>query len=181
MRKTAQVLLIFIIFCLLLWGGILFFKKQKILFTKNNLGKSLAAQLLLLPDHSQKKFSLNDKNFSFEIVNSDASRIQGLSGRDEIGADGMLFIFPRPGYHAIWMKEMRFALDLIWLDQDGRVIDLDRNVLPPGEGKTASANVGILPIYKPNQPAGMVLEVPGGFVNSQAISLNNQIELINSE
>jgi uncharacterized membrane protein (UPF0127 family) len=181
MKKTAQVLLIFIIFCLLLWASILFFKNQKILFTKNNSKKSLVAQLLLLPDHSQKKFALNDKIFSFEIVNSDASRIQGLSGRDEIGADGMLFIFPRPGYHAIWMKKMRFALDLIWFDQDGRVIDLDHNVLPPDEKESTSANAGILPVYKPKQPAGMVLEVPAGFINGQAISLNNQIELINSK
>ncbi len=181
MKKAARFLLMSLVFGLLLWAGILFLKKQQALVFKNKSEKNLAAQLLLLSDQSQNKFSLNNKVFSFEVVNSETSRVQGLSGRNEIGADGMLFVFSKPGYHGIWMKEMHFALDLIWFDRDGQVIDLHQDVLPPSNVENTFINTQTLSVYKPKQPAVMVLEVPAGFVSSQSVNLNSQIDLINSK
>ena len=44
-------------------------------------------------------------------------RSQGLSGRPNLAAGtGMLFVFEQAGSYAFWMKDMRFPLDMVWID-----------------------------------------------------------------
>lgn len=56
--------------------------------------------------------------FKVEIVVSPAAIVQGLSGRPKLdeGA-GMLFVFPNVSRQSMWMIEMRFPLDIVWLDE----------------------------------------------------------------
>lgn len=84
-----------------------------------------------------------------EVLNTDAERIKGLSGRSEIGdADGLLFVFPKADYHGIWMKDMKFPIDIIWISEDWKVIGIDKNVQPDSYPK----------IFKPSRPARYVVE-----------------------
>ena len=63
------------------------------------------------------------------LLADDASdRSRGLSRRGDIPGDGLLLEWDAPGRHPIWMMDMRFSLDLIWLEQDGRVVDVLTNV-----------------------------------------------------
>ena len=66
----------------------------------------------------------------------------------------MLFIFPTPAPRAFWMKDMRFALDIIWIGSDLRVVDITENALPESYPAT----------FSPRAPAQFVLEVPAGLV-----------------
>ncbi len=44
--------------------------------------------------------------------------MQGLSGRESMATgEGMLFIFPTLTTRSMWMPEMRFAIDVVWLDE----------------------------------------------------------------
>jgi uncharacterized membrane protein (UPF0127 family) len=64
-----------------------------------------------------------EKCFSVEIADTPDERMQGLMGRaglDE-GA-GMLFIFDEEGNHSFWMKDMKFAIDIVWIGQDMEVV-----------------------------------------------------------
>jgi uncharacterized membrane protein (UPF0127 family) len=66
-----------------------------------------------------------------EVVDTPASREQGLSGRSELKDDeGMLFIFEHPGKYGFWMKDMTFPIDIIWINQDGVVVHIEREVTP---------------------------------------------------
>lgn len=66
-----------------------------------------------------------------EVADTDAERILGLSGRNELPRDqGMLFVFPTSDRHGIWMKEMNFPIDVIWLDEEMRVVHIEREVRP---------------------------------------------------
>jgi len=66
-----------------------------------------------------------------EIANSPEERTQGLSGRKKLEKiDGMLFVYPETDYHRIWMKDMNFPIDIIWIDEDLTVINIERNVHP---------------------------------------------------
>ena len=66
-----------------------------------------------------------------EIAATPASRSAGLSNRHELrGIDGMLLKWDAPGRHPIWMAGMRFPLDLLWIDGDGRVLSFLSNVRP---------------------------------------------------
>ena len=60
-------------------------------------------------------------SLSVLIANDAMDRSRGLSRRDHIPGDGLLLVWDVPGRHPIWMTDMRFPLDLIWLEQDGRV------------------------------------------------------------
>src|SRR3990167_4883700 len=68
---------------------------------------------------------------SAEVVDEPAELAQGLSGRDSLlSGNGMLFVFPNVDYHAIWMKDMKFPIDIIWLDENKQVVDVVESATP---------------------------------------------------
>jgi uncharacterized membrane protein (UPF0127 family) len=73
----------------------------------------------------------NGKTIVAEVAQTQGSREQGLSGRDGLSdGEGMLFIFDTPGRYAFWMKDMTFAIDIIWIAEDGTIVYSEKNVLP---------------------------------------------------
>lgn len=67
---------------------------------------------------------------NLEIVDTDDLRKQGLSGRGSLEG-GMLFVYDEPSKdHCIWMRDMNFAIDIIWLNESKSVIDIKESVLP---------------------------------------------------
>src|SRR5258706_3224612 len=84
------------------------------------------------PQPYQDKLQVASTPLCVQIVSSIADEATGLGGRDSMSADqGMLFKFtakdPKPGF---WMKDMRFDLDLIWIN-NGRIIGITKNVPAP--------------------------------------------------
>ncbi len=112
---------------------------------------------LSLTDRQKITVLHQEKRHIFEVVNTNASRTLGLSNREEIGADGMLFVFPSKNHWVFWMKDMHFDLDLIWL-LDGKVMDISTQVAAPSKGTSLAQ----LKQYLPKTQVNMVLEVPAG-------------------
>ena len=92
--------------------------------------KSEQTSLLNLPDHSIIELQLKEQTLKVELVNTPASIMQGLGGRESLETDGMLFVFDQPAVQAFWMKAMRFPIDIIWLS-NGQIVSVERNVQPP--------------------------------------------------
>jgi len=68
---------------------------------------------------------------NLEVANTDATRVMGLSGRENMEENsGLLFVFPKPGKQCIWMKDMNFALDIIWLDSGKKITAIKKDVKP---------------------------------------------------
>ena len=66
-----------------------------------------------------------------ECVVSDQARTRGLSGRPALpSAHGMLFIFDHVSRQSMWMIEMKFPLDIIWLDEQMTIVNITRNAPP---------------------------------------------------
>ena len=56
--------------------------------------------------------------FSVECVVSPSALQKGLSGRESLEEGcGMLFIFPSLKKQSMWMPDMAFSLDIVWLDE----------------------------------------------------------------
>lgn len=92
-----------------------------------------------------------------EMAATPAARAAGLSNRDELhGVDGMLLKWDAAGRHPIWMAGMRFPLDLVWIDGDGRVLAVAPNV-PPCRAEPCM-------LFEPEgrATAVAVLELPAG-------------------
>lgn len=68
---------------------------------------------------------------SLERAETNAAREQGLSGRYGLAGDqGMLFVFDGIGRQCMWMKDMKFSIDMLWLDTSGTVTKIEENLSP---------------------------------------------------
>lgn len=106
------------------------------------------------PPYPTAQVTLAGTELQVEVANSFERRAQGLSGRAELPAGhGMLFPYSRPDRYGFWMHGMRFDIDIVWI-RGGQVVDVTsrapHRVAPP------------LPVYRPREPADLVLEVPAG-------------------
>ncbi len=106
-----------------------------------------------------------------EVADDPITRAKGLSGRASLPEfGGMLFLFDRPDSYSMWMKEMRFALDIVWM-REGVVVDIEENVDAPGENVSESS----LPIFAPDVAADSVLEVNAGFLQKRNIKIGDRV------
>lgn len=77
---------------------------------------------------------------ALERADTPETREQGLSGRKYLNdLTGMLFVFEGPQPACMWMKDMVFPLDMLWLNQDDKIIKLETNVQPNSYPQTFCA------------------------------------------
>jgi len=90
-----------------------------------------------------------------EVAADDETRAQGLMYRDRIPPGiGMLFLFAQSGDYPFWMKNTLVPLDMIWIDDQKRVVHVEANV-PPCQADPC-------PSYPPHAQAKYVLELAAG-------------------
>jgi len=78
-----------------------------------------------------KTISLNGREIRAEVAKSAGEFVKGLAGRPCILKDqGMLFTFKRPGRYAFWMKDMKFPIDIIWIDAGKKIVGEEIDVRP---------------------------------------------------
>jgi uncharacterized membrane protein (UPF0127 family) len=66
-----------------------------------------------------------------ERAEDQAAWEKGLSGRAGLKPDkGMVFVFPIESKQCFWMKDMRFPLDMVWLDDSKAILKIESNVTP---------------------------------------------------
>ena len=106
-----------------------------------------------------------------EVADTMTSRSQGLSGREPLPSDGgMLFAFSKPGNYGFWMKDMKFALDFVWVN-GATVVGMNENVPTEPNGNILTYNH-----YYPPEPADKVLEVNAGTVARLGIRVGDTLE-----
>ena len=65
--------------------------------------------------------------YQIELAQTPAQRRQGLMYRQQLDSrQGMLLVYPQVGDHRIWMKNMRITLRVYWIDEDFKVISVQR-------------------------------------------------------
>ena len=101
-----------------------------------------------------KYAELAGQKIKIELAQSKEEQERGLSGRETLPeGEGVLFIFENSAQHLFWMKDMKFAIDIIWIDADGKVVYIKKSVTPDTYPE----------VFKPTQNAKYVLEVLAGF------------------
>ncbi|HET8581238.1 MAG TPA: DUF192 domain-containing protein [Candidatus Paceibacterota bacterium] len=95
------------------------------------------------------------------VATTSAEWARGLSGTLPLPADqGMLFEFDHDDFWHIWMKDMTYPLDILWLADDGAIIHIAAGVAPDTYPQQ----------FTSEQPARMVLELPAGFVEKHGVA-----------
>ena len=121
----------------------------------------VAAPLAACSDEGKLVLHTATGNYSFnvEVVDTDATRAQGLMYRQELADDaGMLFDFKQEQRVSFWMRNTFIPLDMIFVDAKGVVKNIHVNARP--HDPTGIPSDG---------PVQYVLEIPGG--RSVAIGL----------
>jgi len=114
---------------------------------------------------------IGDWTLKLEIADTDAKKERGLSGRAPLEEDeGMLFAYDKPGFYHFWMKEMNFPLDLVWLDQNKKIVDISYDLTPETYPKTFTGKA----------PAQYVLEIKAELAKKHYLKEGDTLEIINN-
>lgn len=112
------------------------------------------------------KISAAGKMFDAEVADTNELRQKGLSGRKSLDADkAMLFTFDAPDYYGFWMKNMKFPIDIIWLDAARKIIYMEKDVRPESypEG------------FRPDKKASYVIEFSAGIADELGLRLGDTV------
>lgn len=91
---------------------------------------------------------------------------QGLSGRSFMPIDeGLLFDFGAYAKHCMWMRDMRFILDIIWLDNSKTINHIESNVTPKTYPNT----------YCGNGDSWYVIEVNAGVARMAKLKIGQKL------
>lgn len=109
---------------------------------------------------------IDGKELRVEVANTSKKRIRGLAERENMGdISGMLFDFPVFGKHGIWMKDMNFPIDIVWLN-NAKIVDISPNVSP---------ELGTDFIFYPRENANYVLELPANFTKENDLQIGEEV------
>jgi len=106
--------------------------------------------------------------FTVDVVDTEIERAQGLSLRESLATnEGMLFIFEKPGMYSFWMKDMSFPIDIIWIDENLKVVYIKENAMPQSFPE----------IFTPSVSAMYTLEVIASTTEKKKIKIGDDVNL----
>jgi len=118
---------------------------------------------------------IDDIPLEVQIADNEPLRIRGLMFQDPLPPDqGMIFVFNQPGLYSLWMLNMQFSLDMIWFDQDGKIVHMEKDVPPCKTPLEIAACQSIIP----DEMAVYVLEVTAGFIDENNITTDSILNII---
>ncbi len=100
--------------------------------------------------------TIDGRNFKVAVAASQQEREVGLSETKSLSQNqGMIFLFEKPGYYSFWMKNMKFPIDIVYINNN-TIVTIKNNAAPPKNNNES------LTIYTPTTPSDKVLEIQAG-------------------
>lgn len=135
---------------------------KKVVFTKDDKWQDIY--------QNTKLMTIGDVEVNASIAKTWPERITGLSGTPYLPDEVVkLFVFDSPGLHSIWMKDMKYAIDIIWLSEEGDIVYITKNATPESYPEN----------FIPDQVAYFVIETNEGFVDRHNIKKGEKVSLPN--
>lgn len=148
------------------------------LFLRENirliLGAAVVIFLLLILltfifSRKSTKVTVEGQTFSVKVAKTDKEKQIGLSDTKKLDKNkGMLFVFDNPDYYAFWMKNMKFPIDIIYINGD-KVTYVVHDAPAPTDSN--------LPIYQPNEKSDKVLEINSGLSKTYDIKAGSPVKI----
>ncbi len=102
------------------------------------------------------------------VADNIPERIKGLSGTPFLPHNVVkLFAFGAYGEHSIWMKDMNYAIDIIWANKEGEIVYIEEDVSPDSYPKS----------FASPEPAWYVIETVSGFSKENDITVGDKVRL----
>jgi uncharacterized membrane protein (UPF0127 family) len=127
---------------------------------------SLAADLQRFPISELTIISATGKHrFKVEVAETPAQMTQGLMFRRSLAPDaGMLFDYKEPTAATMWMRNTLIPLDMLFVDAQGRIVDIHQRAVPQSLDVIAAA-----------APVRAVIELNGGTAARLGIAPGDQV------
>ena len=107
--------------------------------------------------------------FTVDVAITPKEKDVGLGFRKSLAENrGLLFVYTNKERYPFWMRDMRFPIDILWID-DRTIVDISKNV------PVSDKPVNQLPIYRPTVPVDKVLELPAGTSDRVGITVGDKI------
>ncbi len=113
---------------------------------------------------------LKNKVIHVDLALTGEEQTKGLSIKNTMKEDeGMLFIFKTSEKYPFWMKDMKFPIDIIWINSDHKIVHIEKNLQP-------CILFLLCPTYSPNADSLYVLEVVSNYTNKNNISVGDKVD-----
>ena len=166
MKFIFKIWILIILFILLICS-IIFFPIRQTEVSKTNF----IASSSFFSNYPQGSVIIEEtgQRISVAIADTTQHRVQGLSDAPAIPIGmGMLFLFEKEEQHPFWMKDMKYAIDIIWLDKNSRIIYIERELKLDTYPKSFDAPL----------PSLYVLEMKAGESNKLNINIGDYLSII---
>ena len=111
---------------------------------------------------------IGDQSVQASIAATAEERRQGLSNTPVLPNDvEKLFVFSTAGQWGFWMKDMNYAIDILWVNEAGRVVHIAPDVAPETYPES----------FTPPEPARYVIETVAGFTTRHDITVGTSVVL----
>lgn len=114
--------------------------------------------------YRQTVITVNGLELAADIAETNDQRTLGLAVKDTLNEnEAMLFVFSTERAHSFWMKNMKFPIDIIWLDADKEVVHIENSLVPCLPDSSCQT-------YEPNADSLYVLETVAGFAQKYNVT-----------
>jgi len=119
------------------------------------------------------KISIDGTILDVQIADTPDRMTEGLQFQKPLPYNqGMIFVFSEPQIVAMWMKDMQFPLDMIWFDNNGNVVHIEKNLPPCTDNSPCQ-------VYDGNrQNTKYVLEVTAGFADKFNVTERSKLAIL---
>lgn len=127
--------------------------------------------LSLLFGHKSSIITINHHSFIVDIAKTEQEKEIGLAKYAFLPENhGMYFPFDHPDYYTFWMKNMKFPIDIIFLDHN-RIVAIFPSVASPKKGQKD------LPTYQTPSLSDAVLEINAGLSKKYNFRVGDSVQL----
>jgi len=113
---------------------------------------------------------INSHVFSLYLAKNSQEQEVGLAKYNKINKNqGMLFIFQKTDYYSFWMKNMKFPIDIIFINKN-TIVDIFQNVPSQKDNNN-------LPTYTTGEKADEVLEINAGLSKEYKIKIGDKVTI----
>ena len=118
----------------------------------------------------QARVIVNGFELTTDLAITADQKAEGLAVKDHLKEnEGMLFVSEQSSRQSFWMKDMKFAIDIIWLDSNRVVVHIEHNLQPCVSDLDC-------PLYSPDKNALYILETVAGFSQKHNVNTGTQMD-----
>ena len=125
----------------------------------------------------QARVIVNGVELTADLAITEEQKAEGLAVKDHLKEnEGMLFVYEQPSRQGFWMKDMKFPIDIIWIDSNGTVVHIENTLQPCNSILNSGASILNCPIYTPDNNSLYVLETVAGFSQKYNVTVGTHID-----